>query len=145
MSIFCENEGLFGGQASASAGEIISSTIDEASAVILLNNIVSPIAIITLSAGDWQIKANPQFICNSVGIVTSLQAFIGTSSGTSTEGRVTGNTAFVSPPSLPGTGGAQIVWDVNIDVETTYYLKGLALFPGGSVNAFGELSARKMS
>lgn len=104
---------------------------------------------ITLGAGIWDISGAANFSGNAATTTTLLEAFIGTQTGNVFTGRdLQRNTTAISYPSFTLNNLTILtlpVWRVNVTTQTVYYLKGLALFGGGSIDLTGTIRATRVA
>jgi len=109
---------------------------------------------ITLGAGIWDIEGGATWAAS--GVITVCQIFIGTAKGNSSTGLDNArNNAGISAsfePVGPLTGLANAAcalstprYRVNLSGNTTYYLKGYALFSSGTTNAVGCIRATRVA
>jgi hypothetical protein len=103
------------------------------------------ITSISLTAGDWDVVGNIFTQANGA-TVSQVRGFIGTASGNSTTGFVTGsNNCEPGVPTASTHGsGAIPSYRVSISSTTTYYLKVQANFSAGTPQAAGRISARRV-
>lgn len=125
-------------------GEQIRSAVVIGSAVSLTNNTNTDITNIVLTAGDWDISS----VCSLHGTLTGtvFDHFIGTASGNNTTGRVLGDNDFSTPSMSTANSDLTAVvpcYRVSISATTTYYLKALCSYSGGTATAYGRISARR--
>lgn len=100
---------------------------------------------ITLTAGDWDISAIIYAIANGA-TVDRVFFGIGTASGNSFTGGLTGQNATECPPpnAVASTGGAVPPWRVSISGSTTYYLKVYSEYTVATPQYQGKISARRV-
>lgn len=138
--------------ASGYIGEIVSASTVRSAAVSLTSTVQTNIASISLTAGDWDIRAMTGYTIG--GSSTQLQAGISTVSASLsgadtiavpdssgqvranmqyTAGSITGDTTMVIPPSR-----------VSLSSTTTYYLVAASTFSTSTVGAYGSIRARRV-
>lgn len=128
-------------------GESQLQTVLAASAVSLSSGVTSPIATITLTAGDWEIWANAAYTGNVSTTVTAVRSTIATASATENTASpffvacaYGGATAFGTfdmglaiPPIRVSLSGSQ-----------QYWLTGRASFGTSTCSGYGTIHARRM-
>lgn len=121
--------------ASGSVGEFISSVVNFAGRLSLVNNTPRDVTSISLTAGDWNVWGNTTFVTG--GSVTNTSGWINTSSATQPDQSLIAQ-AFVS--------GAWSVPQQRISVNgtTTVYLSGQATFGAGGCSICGGIYARRI-
>jgi hypothetical protein len=102
---------------------------------------------ITLTAGVWVIHAAGSGALNTGTGMTVFYIAVGTAAGNTAGGAVQGSTQFDNPPptsaynvtiTIPGIY-------VNISATTTYYLKALASYSGGTPAARGRITGIRIT
>lgn len=134
-----------GGSAAAGiVGEYVSATVSVGSAVSLSNNVTANVTSMSLSAGDWDVGGLVSFSPGAGTAMTGVFAAISTISATflPTPG---GGIAQVNPGGTVGWVNTLVTGQVRIDVSTTttVYLVAEASFSGGTLAAYGFISARR--
>jgi hypothetical protein len=105
---------------------------------------------ITLTPGDWDIAGHATFTRTGVVTVTRLGLLIGTAKGTSTTGSNASKQGYAAFGTSLITNGNDAttntgVFRVSISATTTYYLKAIVVWSGGtSVTAVGNIYARRV-
>lgn len=142
---------ITGGAAIGDVGEIISATLAQASAISLSSSTEAFVLTMDLTAGEWDIFANPQILGDGslagvTDIITSLMV-----------SAVPGGWSFNSP-DLPtnriisagyATGATVIapgvlVGKTRISVTTTFRLMIRISFSAGTAKGFGNMWARRI-
>jgi hypothetical protein len=103
----------------------------------------SDVTSITLTAGDWDIS----LMCNiNAGTsATNVNFGIGTASGTSTTGLISGVNSWALSGIVSGVvTGVVPPYRVSISSSTTYYLKANVTYTGGGSTCSGRISARRV-
>lgn|ERR1041385_628449 len=101
---------------------------------------------ITLTAGDWDISCGEGFAAGS-GTTNYVRGGIGTASGTSQTGMVEGDSEIdTAPPTANYDTGISVAnFRTSITTSTTYYLKSVISWTGGTAPAAnGRISARRI-
>jgi hypothetical protein len=123
-------------------GEYVSAGIGDGSPVNLSGSVVSSLTSVVLTPGDWDIEA----IAILQGAPTGLsqwRAAVATTTGVvGTLGTDASDNAPVAAPSgrVPVTVPRHRIL---LASTTTYYLNVVAVFTGGSAQAFGRIVARR--
>lgn len=130
--------------AAGSVGEMISSVIQDASAVSLTTTTIANITSISLTAGDWDIYGNATFIPDSSTVLTYCRGWISSTSITLPDRSVqysatfgTGETAAVA------VGGCVPGFRVRLSGTTTYYLSAQSSFTTSTNVVCGGIYARR--
>jgi hypothetical protein len=121
-------------------GEFVSSVIASTSSVSLTTNIIANATSINLSAGDWNVWGNLNFLCSAAA-------------GTGMYGWVT-STSLTAPDrslynSWSTTGGGNFGFNIpeqrfNISGATTIYLCAEAIFSTSTTTVCGGIYARRV-
>ena len=128
--------------AAGCVGEYVSSTVQSGSAVSLTTGTAANVTSISLTAGDWDVEAAFYFSGSPTGGTYTLSE-ISTSSATFvyTVG------AFFQTPTMP-TASANVTHKsttrISIASTTTVYAVAQGGFTGGSMSAYGRISARRV-
>lgn len=117
-------------------GELISSTILNASAVSFTSNVFKNLTSISLTAGDWDIWANIHF--KGTTTTLNLSAISTTSATLPDDAYVT----YQAPGASAQTGANTAGIRVSISGTTTYYLVGLVIGTG-TLTGRGGIYARR--
>lgn len=127
----------------AAANPVISNSVDESSAINVLDSVITTVAFIFLPPGNYLVSANPCFTATTL-TATSMQAFFGSTPLPSFTGRDPYNTSYINPPPAGAstTLSATISTPVFSGAGGVYvYLKVLSFFSAGTIAAFGGISA----
>jgi hypothetical protein len=128
-------------------GEYVSSTIGSGSAISLTNATAANVTSISLTAGDWDVWANPVFTGNSTTTVTALIGSLSTTTATlnSTPGQrsdmgfnnfaVFADDGFESIPVGPAR--------FSLSATTTIFLVAQSNFSVSTASAYGIIQARR--
>lgn len=127
-----------------SVGEYIESDIAAGSGVTLTTGTTVNMTSINLTAGDWDVTFVAQFACTNATNV-GLELGVSTTSATFdvSLGRFQQISEGVSPLTFT-PGGNVPVRRFSLAGNTTIYGVVLATFGGGSIGAYGNLSARRV-
>lgn len=137
--------GVSGGIAASAGfvGEVISSLVASGAATSLTTATAKNVTSISLTAGDWDVSGNINFIA-------------ATATTTSTSGGITTTSATVPTDGTEVFSGVQVTLlsgndsitiprkQINVLTTTTVYLVGSCTFSAGAVTAFGSISARRI-
>jgi hypothetical protein len=147
---FSSTSGIIGTTSSANAaagsvGELISSIINEASAISLTTVTPADLTSISLTAGDWDVEGNVNFLPNSTTNIVNILGWISTTSATqpdysqiamlqyTTAGSVVGGrVGFVVPPQR-----------ITISSPTTVYISVNSSFTISTLKVDGRILARR--
>lgn len=124
-----------------SVGEYVEAT---PAGVSLANNVVTNIATLSLSAGDWDAACNISFATGAGDTMTNGGAAVNTVSATLPAIPLYTNLGTISVP--PGTGVTAIapMRRFSLSATTTVYCIGSASHSGGTVTASGFIRARRV-
>lgn len=123
-------------------GETISSAIASGSATSLTTATAKNITSLSLTAGDWDVSGNVNFV-GSTATASLLQGGISATSATVP----TDGTEVFSGLTALGSGTDSVTLprkQINVAATTTVYLVGKSTFSAGSVTAYGSMSARRI-
>lgn len=123
-------------------GEFLSSNVAQGSSVPLTHATGANVTSLSLTAGDWDVQALAAFIAGSGAIVTQTASSISTTSGTAVT-----SAATIINSGVPATLTAQYptaVTRISVASTTTVYLVSIGYFSGGTLGAYGYLSARRV-
>jgi hypothetical protein len=123
-----------------SIGEFITAT---GTGVSLTNNTTSNVTSITLTAGDWDVSGNTEFVAAPSTIISIAQTAVTTTSlanggagirgiNSSTQ-QASNNISLVAP-----------VQRINVSTSTTVYLTAWASFSASTLSATGIIRARRI-
>lgn len=126
--------------AAGQVGELITSTLPQASASALSNNTGQNITSINLTAGDWDVNGSVGLVVSSS--LTSAQAWV--SAVSNTPPGLTGGfailTATIGSGTLLPTGTARI----SLASAATVYLGVQTSFASGTCSGYGFIRARRV-
>lgn len=129
-------------------GEYVSSTIVQGSAVALTNATTTNVASITLTAGDWDVSANLQYL---FGASTTFLTLI--SGVSSTSATFAGNDTFTqfsaNTNQAPNSGLLVITQPTpivrySLASTTTIYMLAFSNFATSTLSAYGTIRARRI-
>jgi hypothetical protein len=128
-------------------GEYVSSTVASGSAVALTTNVFANITSISLTAGDWDISGTVALV-NATGTANFIYAngCISTTSATiGSLGQSWGLSYTTAQAIAYYTDFTQATPTTRLSLSgtTTIYLTARGVFTGGTVNAYGIISARR--
>ena len=132
---------------SGGVGTIISSTILSASAIPMSDGATADVTSITLTAGDWDVRAN---VCTlpAAGTTTSrISGWISTTSATPPTAPNAGAYTYFHPVAATSEPAYFFVGIQRISVSspTTVYLSAAFNFAVSTLGAFGYLEARRIA
>jgi hypothetical protein len=123
----------------AAAGNLGEYLFASGSGVGLGNGTPTNVATLALTAGDWDVSGNVQFV--ATGVLTRVTAGVSTVSGDYNRWSTTVSGTLGSGSSQQiGTGGAV---RVSVAAPTTAYLVAATTFTSGGVTADGTIWARR--
>lgn len=130
--------------AAGKIGEIIASsqtTLQNAPTTTQYGDITS----ITLTAGDWDISVNAEGVLNTGVAVLEVSMGIGTTTGNSSAGVISGITFHtVAPPTANYNAPVTIAdYPVQLSGSTTYYLKMESTYTSGTPQFRGRIQGRR--
>jgi hypothetical protein len=126
-------------------GELIESTVAQASAVTLTTNSTTNVTSISLSAGIWNVSCLTMF--------EAATALVGTVSGcsitTSSASNGTIGNNYIKFPSVAVNSSTDLglsipTYRLTLSSTTTVYQTATALFSSGTYKAYGRLSATRV-
>lgn len=132
--------------ASGLLGEIVSSLVAVGSPQAMTTNTAMNVTSISLTAGDWDVEANVNFINTGSTLTGSpnVQAGINTTSATIPVDGSEVSTGLLGV-TLTNTDGVTIPRKrVSIAVTTTVYLCAKAIFTIGTFTSYGQISGRRV-
>lgn len=127
-------------------GEYVVASVVGGSAVTATNNTLGDVTNISLTAGDWDVTG----LVIYQGTVTGTEFIggIGTASGTTSTGLVSGDTQLETPtaPTAASDSAVPTISAVRMSLSgtSTIYLKYKALFTVGTCKVYGRISARRV-
>jgi hypothetical protein len=124
----------------AAAGGVGEYLHNNAAGVGLSNGTAANVVTLALSAGDWDVSGNVQFV--TTGVLTRVTAGVSTISGN-------WNSYVTSVSGTLGSGSAQQIGSggsvrVSVSAAATAYLVAAAAFSSGGVTANGTIWARRV-
>jgi len=105
------------------------------------------LASLSLTAGDWDVDGVVEYILNSGSGITKCLVGFGTVTGNSGTGLVTGSNQCVTPNTPTSVANQTLTVPttrISIAGTTTYYLKGLMSYTGGTPQFAARMSARRV-
>lgn len=137
--------------ASGQIGEVITATVAAGSAVSLSNGAGTNITSVALTAGDWDVNAQADFVLSGV-TATLFQSGISLTTGTlptQPGGSGLGTDPLANVPLLTTILSATYSQPsgpvrVSVAANTTVFLVGVGTFSVGTLTAYGTLRARRM-
>lgn len=129
-----------GNATSGNVGEYVESKITISSATSLTNATAKNITSISLTAGDWEVSANVNFIGTGTTTTELVFGTLGTSATLPTDG----SEIYCGTPTTTSTyktGGATGTNRFSLASTTIIYLVVKATFSAGTMTAFGTLKA----
>lgn len=123
-----------------SDGEYFSST---SSAISLTTSTATTITSLSLTAGDWDITGNIDFVGGSGAICNTVIAAISTTAATFPAIPLYGISTATLATGASGSMAAPIA-RLNVSATTTVYLIGSASFTGGTMTGTGIIRARRI-
>lgn len=134
--------------AAGKVGEYISSTVTSGSAISLTSTVVANITSISLTAGDWDIRACSAFTGGATTTVNYTMGSISTTSATlNNEPGFFANQVPAGGTSFGTSGQIQFCIGpsrVSLSGSTTYYLVARCSFAVDACSGYGVISARRV-
>lgn len=125
--------------AAGKVGEYVASTVAAASAVSLSNGVPANLTTISLTAGDWDVFGNVNFI--PTGTATAFESAVNSSSASFPDE----SQRFEVTGSLTSNYGAPCpMVRFSLSSPATVYLVAYAVFGSGTVTCCGQLLARRV-
>ncbi len=139
LASLAANAGVTDGS-DASAGQVGEYVAATGSGVGLANGSPANVATLALTAGDWDVSGNVQFV--ATGALTRVTAGVSTVSGgyNSWSTTVSGTLGSGSSQQIGNGGPVRVI----VGTPTTAYLVATATFTSGGVTAGGTIWARRM-
>ncbi len=131
-----------GNAASGNVGELISSVINNASAVSILSNTPKNLTSISLTAGDWDVFGNITFIQATVTLQNAF-CWISTTSATLPDASLY-NDFTTSTSQMAQFGLGAPYFRASISTTTTVYLSGQVALAAGTCVMCGGIYARRV-
>lgn len=127
-------------------GEFVTSTIPSGSAVSLTTTVAADITSISLTAGDWDVRGQFANVVQGSTVTANIIAWINTASAT--DPGPPNNGAYLLDNNAVSVGSARNAQVGIIRVSTattvTVYLSTKCSFSGGTMVAYGSISARRV-
>lgn len=124
-------------------GQIASSLVASGSAVSLTTATAANVTSISLTAGDWDVEGNVNYIAATATVTTKQAAVNSTSATLPTDGSEVYSGVQMTLVSV--TDGIGLPRKrINVNITTTVYLIAQATFSAGAVTAFGSITARRV-
>lgn len=129
--------------AAGQIGEFVSSTIPFASGVSITTNMPTNLTSISLTAGDWDVFGNINFVCGG-NFITEVDCWISTASATTPDQSL--RTLLVNNSGIVGSTLGLIApfFRLSIASTTTVYITGICIFGSSSTSMNGGIYARRM-
>lgn len=132
-------------------GEVVTSTVASVSAQSLSNGSGTNITSISLTAGDWDVSGQVDFVLSGV-TATLFQSGISLTTGTlpsQAGGSGLGTDALANVPLLTTVLSATYGQSINpvrisLSGTTTVFLVALGTFSVGTLTAYGTIRARRL-
>jgi hypothetical protein len=126
------------------AGEYVESTVSTFAGVAASTN-YGDITSIQPAAGKWSITGSVE-VANVGATITLAAAAIGTASGNTLTGMVSGSTLFQFAPPTAAHNTCAVIppFVVTTDGSTVYYLKASCTYSAGTPTAGGRISAQRI-
>jgi hypothetical protein len=129
--------------ASGYIGEYVSSLIASGSAVSLTTATAANVTSISLTAGDWDVSGNINYIATSATITETIGGISSTSATVPTGGSEVYSGLQCTTTTLK-SGVTLQSNRFSLSGTTTVYLVAKTTFSAGTVTAFGKISARRV-
>jgi len=129
--------------AAGDVGEAVSSYIASGSAVSLSNATAANVTSVSLTAGDWDVEGNVNFIASAATVTASSGGISATSATVPTNGSEVFSGVLLTVGTATYSATSPRV-RISIASTTTIYLVGKASFSAGTVTAFGGITARRV-
>jgi hypothetical protein len=127
-------------------GELVQTLVAQGSAVTCSTGVVTNVAQVILTAGDWDVEGNVNFT-NASATVTQEVAGIWPTTLSASGIPTDGSEVISGVLSTVVTGADSITLPrkrINTSVTTTNYLAAKSTFSAGTVKAYGQISARRV-
>lgn len=125
----------------ANAGSIGEFVNAQGTGVSLTSGINTNIASISLTAGDWDVKGNIEFVPAGGASLTAMVSSVNSTSATMQSAPARGVLQF-STPTIQTVAAPMLRF--SLAATTTIYLVGQASWTGGTATATGYVSARRV-
>jgi len=127
-------------------GEVIASTVAFADSIVAgATGVAKNLASIVLTAGDWDVSGQINFLLNAIQTFSAV-ANIGTGSGVIADDgfQVAGPIVGTATPFTAGVGVSLPPRRISLAATTTVYIVGRATWSGSALNFCGYIRARRM-
>lgn len=133
--------------AAGDVGEYVESNIPDSAPVSLVSSTSKNVTSISLTAGDWDVSGVVGYLTTGTTSVNAMYSSYSLISNTldTTNGRVA--TEIFNPASVPGGStyhNPLKTCRFSLAVTTTIYLIAYGVFTVSTLNAFGNISARRV-
>jgi hypothetical protein len=128
--------------ASGYVGELISSVISSGSAVTMTRNTNIDVTSISLTAGDWDVWANINYITLGTS-PTNIYAWTSSTSATTPDASLYNALIYASGAPGANTGLSAPFHRYSLSTTTTIYLTGALVNASGNGTACGGIYARR--
>lgn len=133
--------------AAGSQGEVISAIKAVGSPVSLTTATAANVTSVALTAGDWDVEANVNFIGTSATTAAGGAFTVGISTTTATL-PTDGSEVQLGVPAVTTTsfkdGISVSRKTITVSTTTTVYLVALGTFSAGTLGAYGAITARRV-
>jgi len=135
-----------GNATAGNVGEFVSQTVLVGAAVSLTNGVAANITSISLTAGDWDVSGNVDFLPAGTTTVNSVSAWTSITSATFPTSPNAGALNRIQAPFTTGVDQVLPVGVQRISVSgtTTVFLSALAGFSVSTMQGYGFLRARRV-
>lgn len=129
--------------AAGRVGEYAETLVASGSAVSLSTNTAANVTSVSLTAGDWDVEGNINFVATSATLTATNTGINTTSATLPTDGsEVFGGVLLTTTTDTFGI--TQPRKRISIAATTTVYLVGRCTFSAGTITAYGKISARRV-
>jgi hypothetical protein len=136
-----------GNAAAGNVGEVISGILAVGSPVALTTATPANVLTIVLTAGDWDVEGNLNFVASGATTAAGALYYGGISTATGTV-PTDGTAVIAAVPAVTTTAfGASITLPrkrISVAGNTNVFLVGLATFSAGTVGGYGAITARRV-
>ena len=134
--------------AAGSAGEVIQETLGSGSAISLTTATSANIFTIQLTAGDWDIHAQVDFVVANTTNITETRAWINTASATIPGSSSVSTPYTIGKSEFVSSGTNTLIYPlptgrISLASTTTLYFSCQASFTVSTVTAYGVVWARR--
>lgn len=123
-------------------GQVISALVAVGAPVSLTSTTAADITSISLTAGDWDVEGNVNFL-GTAATITQLTASIGSTTATLA---TDGSEVYSGLQTITASATDSVTMPtkrISVAGTTTIYLVGRAVFAAGTVGGFGSIVARR--